>query len=137
MRDDQPTRHARRSPDRMKVAGMRDELSRCPVRFARPLWLALGAVVGIASSVLLFRVARAGEESVVRARFERVAADRVAALKLALAHTEDEIGALGAFLSSPLWLTRPEACCPFLESVIPGSTGSPLPRALASGGPLR
>ena len=98
MRDDQPTRHARRSPDRMKVAGMRDELSRCPVRFARPLWLALGAVVGIASSVLLFRVARAGEESVVRARFERVAADRVAALKLALAHTEDEIGALGAFL---------------------------------------
>jgi PAS domain S-box-containing protein len=45
---------------------------------------------------------------VIKARFERAAADRVAALKLALAHTEDEIGALGAFLSSPLWLTRPE-----------------------------
>jgi PAS domain S-box-containing protein len=59
-------------------------------------------------SVLLLVLARASEESVIKARFERAAADRVAALKLALAHTEDEIGALGAFLSSPLWLTRPE-----------------------------
>jgi len=73
-----------------------------------PLLLAAVAVVGVALSVASFRSARTREQAEARARFDRAARNRGAALQLALARIEDELGALGAFLENPLWLTRPE-----------------------------
>ena len=69
------------------------------------LALALGAAIGIALSSFAFHSERIDEESRIRSSFERAAANRVTALQVALAHIEDDIGALGALLATPLWMT--------------------------------
>jgi PAS domain S-box-containing protein len=70
-------------------------------------WLVLCAALGLSLSLFEFLQARASERAEARARFERAAANRVAALRMAVAHIEDDVGALGAFLTTPLWMTRP------------------------------
>jgi len=62
-------------------------------------FLALGAGLGLALSVAGYVSARASERRESQARFERAAANRVAALEVALAHIEDDLAALGGFLA--------------------------------------
>ena len=87
---------ARASRLRPATAGRRLLRLLMSQRFALPVVLALG----VSLSLLLFFSAREVDESRMRDRFERAAANRVAALRAAVEHAVEDVEALGALFDT-------------------------------------